>query len=573
MTANLSISIGQFSDKGIKEDNQDFYGAILPEEPLLSDKGICVIIADGVSSSEYGKQASESAVKGFLTDYFSTPDSWTVKTSAQKILTAINSWLYSKSRTYEHTRKGMHTTLSCLIIKSTTAHILHVGDSRIYRLQGNSLECLTVDHRVWISKDRNYLNRAMGIDVHLDIDYKTVSVDAGDIFILTTDGVHDFVTEKDIITITSDNLTDLDSAAEKLVLHAIDNKSNDNVTCQIIRIDTLPSQSENDIFSYLSQRPFPPPLSIGHILDGYKILSEIHASNRTQVYKAEDIKTREIVVIKTPSVNFEDDPSYIENFTREEWVGKRLRNKHIVSVIKQSTERKWLYYVTEYVNGTTLRQWSNEHPRPEINEVREIIKQIATGLRTFHRLEMLHQDIKPENIMVDANGEVKIIDFGSTKIAGIAEITTPLERVKMLGTINFTAPEYLLGQPGSNRSDIYSLGVICYQLLTGKLPYGDSLDKADTEKKQAALTYQKSYQYNPMIPTWIDCCMAKAVHVDPSQRYELLSEFMADFSKPNESFMHESTTPLLERNPIMFWRSLAIFMLVVNVMLLVLILR
>lgn len=568
MTAKLQITIGQYSDKGIKTDNQDFYGAILPDEPLLSDKGICAVIADGVSGSENGKLASESVVKGFLTDYFSTPESWTVKTSGQKILTAINSWLYSKSRAYENNSHGMHTTFSCLIVKSVTAHILHVGDSRIYRLQGKTLECLTNDHRVWVSKDKNYLNRAMGIDVHLDIDYKTTGVEAGDFFILTTDGVHDFISDKDIIASILTNLTDLDKAAKEISLIALENDSHDNVTCQIIHIDSLASQDEGEAYQKLTELPFPPPLNVGYVLEGYRILSEIHASNRTQVYKAEDIKTKQQVVIKTPSVNFEDDPTYIENFQREEWIGKRLKNKNIVSVYKQNEKRQWLYFVTEYINGTTLRQWANEHPRPEIYEVREIIKQVAAGLRAFHRLEMLHQDIKPENILLDADGVVKIIDFGSTKIAGIAEITTPIERINNLGTKSYAAPEYLLGHPGTNRSDIFSLGVVCYQLLTGKLPYGEKMDKADTPRKQSALIYQKSYRYNPMIPAWIDRSINKAVHIDPAQRYELLSEFIHDLSKPNEAFMHETSIPLLERNPKLFWQGLAIIMLVTNVILL-----
>ncbi|MEE8379620.1 MAG: bifunctional protein-serine/threonine kinase/phosphatase [Gammaproteobacteria bacterium] len=562
MSTKLSITIGQHSDKGLKEENQDFHGIIIPEEPQLSSKGIAIAIADGVSSCISGREAAESCVGSFLGDYYSTPDSWTVKTSAHKILTAINSWLYSKGQQHNDISKGMITTFSALILKSTTGHLFHVGDTRIYRLQNKSLECLTTDHRRTIS-DNNYLSRAMGIDVHLEIDYRKIELETGGIFVLTTDGVHDFMSDHDIAEIISTN-DNLDEAAKIIVQLALDKGSSDNITCQVLRIESLPTQSANEAYNKLTRLPFPPDLEPGLVLDGYRIEREIHASKRTQVYKAIDTDTDISVVIKTPSVNYEDEPTYIENFIREEWIGKRIHNSRVLKIHKQTSKRQFLYYVTEYIDGQTLREWMNTHSRPDIKEVRLIIEQIATGLRAFHRLEMLHQDIKPENIMIDATGKVTVIDFGSTKIAGIAEITTPIERINMLGTINYTAPEYLLGEPGSNRSDIFSLGTIAYELLTGKLPYGSALEKADVGRKPKKLTYQSSTLLNPMIPAWMDNTLQKSVHPNPERRYGLLSEFIHDLTHPNTEFMKDTRGPLLEQNPLAFWRGLAIAMVILN---------
>ncbi len=566
MSEKLSITIGQYSDRGQKEENQDFYGTMMPEEPQLTSKGIAIAIADGVSSSLSGREAAESCVASFLSDYYSTPDSWTVKTSAHKILTAINSWLYSKgqqnSDPSHNSACGMITTFTALVLKSTTGHIFHVGDTRVYRLQNKSLECLTTDHRRTIS-DNNYLSRAMGIDVHLEIDYRKIELEAGGMFVLTTDGVHDFISNREITEIILKN-ENLDDAAKEVVQFSLDKGSTDNITCQILRIETLPEKSADEAYNELTRLPFPPDLEPGMILDGYRIEREIHASKRTQVYKAVDTDTNNPVVIKTPSVNYEDEPTYIENFIREEWVGKRIHNSRVLKIYKQTRPRQFLYYVTEYIDGQTLRDWMNVHSRPDIKEVRLIIEQIATGLRAFHRLEMLHQDIKPENIMIDANGKVTVIDFGSTKIAGIAEITTPIERINLLGTMNYTAPEYLLGEPGSNRSDIFSLGTITYELLTGKLPYGSALEKADIGRKPKNLCYQASDQYNPMIPAWMDRALKKAVSPDPERRYSLLSEFIHDLTHPNTEFMRYKRQPLLEQNPIAFWRGLAIAMVLLN---------
>src|SRR5882757_3659637 len=187
MPRELKISVGQYSDKGRKETNQDFHGVLIPSEPLLSLKGIAVVLADGISSSNVSRIAAESAVKGFLTDYYCTSESWSVRTSAQRVLEATNSWLHAQTQRsqYSYDRdKGYVCTLSALVIKSTTAHIFHVGDSRIYRLAGNTLEQLTNDHRVIVSSAQSYLGRALGVNPQVEIDYQTFKVDKGDTFLL-----------------------------------------------------------------------------------------------------------------------------------------------------------------------------------------------------------------------------------------------------------------------------------------------------------------------------------------------------------------------------------------------------
>jgi eukaryotic-like serine/threonine-protein kinase len=214
-----------------------------------------------------------------------------------------------------------------------------------------------------------------------------------------------------------------------------------------------------------------------------------------------------------------------------------------------------------------LRQWLRDHPKRELEEGRRIIEQIGKGLRAFHRLEMLHQDLKPENIMIDFSGHVKLVDFGSTRVGGIAEIATPIKRVDRLGTRNYCAPEYLRNQPGTMASDIYSLGVIAYELLTGHLPYGEMPREGANPKFLRRLRYTPARDHNPAIPGWVDGALLKAVRLDPKQRYAELSEFLHDLRYPNTQLIREDHRPLLERNPVAFWRGLAIILLVVNLIL------
>jgi len=567
MESKLSISADQFTDKGRKQQNEDSCGIVVPKGSALMAKGVAAVIADGVSSSSGGREASESCVQGFLTDYYSTPDSWTVKTAGQKIIGALNRWLHGRGHSYYGHAHGMLTTLSALIIKSTTAHIFHVGDTRVYHFRNGELECLTRDHQTWGDRGRNLLSRAIGADVGIDIDYRSIPTEANDIFLLTTDGVHGFIddaTLRDLLKTT--NPAD-DAIAKAIADLAVTNGSDDNITCQVIKIKHLDDKNDEEFYRELTALPFPPPLDDGMILDGYRVIKEIHANRRTQIYLVEDVATLQKFVLKTPSVNFEDDPLYIEQFIYEEWVGKRINSKNVIKVICHDKPRQFLYYVTEYVDGLNLRQWMDVHRQADIKEVREIVKQIASGLRAFHRLEMVHQDIKPENIMLDANGRAKVIDFGSTKIAGIQEIATPLERTTLLGTRNYTAPEYLVNQPGTSRSDIFSLGVITYELLTGKLPYGKALEKDLTSTQLSKLVYHPSYHYNAMIPIWLDKAIEKAVRVNPRLRYELLSEFITDISKPNSSFINERPLPLIEKNPVKFWQILTLLLIITNLVL------
>ncbi|HEX5637780.1 MAG TPA: protein kinase, partial [Gammaproteobacteria bacterium] len=349
-------------------------------------------------------------VKGFFSDYYSTPESWSVKTSGAKVLTALNSWLYSKSR--DDQPKAMVSTFSALIIKSTTAHILHAGDSRIYRYRQGTFEQITQDHRVWIGKTQNYLSRAMGIDLHLDIDYKTLEVETGDVFIMTTDGVHDYVNDATLKQLLAQSLTN-DELCHSIVRQALANNSHDNVTCQILRIEELPGRTANEVYKELTRLPFPPELEPGMELDGYKIIREINASSRSQIYLVEDTENGKQMVMKTPSVNFSDDPSYIERFYMEEWAGKRIYHPNVQVTYELHRPRHFMYFLLEYIEGQTLAEWIVKNPRPEISSVTRIVEQIIQGLRAIHRMEMLHRDLKPDNIMITNDGVVKIIDFGS----------------------------------------------------------------------------------------------------------------------------------------------------------------
>ncbi|MEG3753012.1 bifunctional protein-serine/threonine kinase/phosphatase [Psychromonas arctica] len=555
MSLPLSVSIGSTTNKGIKPINQDYIDYCVPKEPLLSTKGIVLAIADGISSSQVSQIASETAVTNFLTDYYCTADTWSVKSAGQTVLKSINSWLHAQTLDSPNRfdkNKGYVCTFSALILKSNTAHIFHSGDSRIYRLVGDSLEQLTEDHRLHVSDDVSYLTRALGIDKTLPIDYSTVAVEQGDLFILATDGVFEFIDGRRISTIVSNKET-LNEAAADIVVEAMAAGSDDNLSIQLVSVNSIPDYQLDEVHQ-LTQLPMPPLLAPRMHFDGYEILRELYVSSRSHVFLAKDLVSHSNVVIKTPSMDMRNDEQYLEHFMLEQWVAKRINNPHVAKAITPNRKQNFVYLVSEYIEGVSLNQWMFDNPNPSLEQVRTVIEQVVKGVQAFHRQEMIHQDLRPQNIMIDSNNTVKIIDFGSTYIAGVSYV----EHEQVLrGTMRYSAPEYFLGEWGTSASDIFSIAVITYQMLSGEFPYKTDIAQARSISAQRKLTYRSIINADSELPLWVDDTLQRALQVEPKNRYKVLSEFIYDLRHPSKQFLAKGRAPLIERKPVVFWQGVS----------------
>ena len=540
----LQISVDLYSIAGVKPENQDACAYHMPDNKALEYKGFTAVIADGVSACERASEASQCCVTGLLSDYYSTPDSWRVEHSATKVISALNNWLYSQSMR-DNEVSSMLSTLSAVVVKSNTAHIFHVGDSRIYRYRSGVLTQLTKDHVLSLNKEKTYLSRAMGFDLKVNVDYQTLELEVDDKLLMTTDGVHDYL-DNTLLEI----LMNRDISATDLVDRALNGGSLDNVSAMIIDIEQLPEKNLDEAFDELTQRPVPPDLTKGMKINGFEVDSLIASSAKMQLYLAKDMISGQKVALKTPSVNFEDDPQYLKHFMYEQWAGQRIQSPNVVKIHVNNEKPVFLAYAMEYIKGQTLRQWMDENKQPDIKIVVSFVKQIIQGLRAFHRQEMLHCDLKPENIMIDEIGQIKLIDFGSARIAGVAELNSPIDLVGNQGTQGYTAPEVILEERVSQASDQFSLGAIVYEIFTKVLPYQDKLDKNLNAKKIAKINYESALKYNPNLPLWIDGAIQKACHLDKDSRYEVLSEFLYDLEHPNSDFLQiaKNKEPSLQLN-------------------------
>ena len=239
----------------------------------------------------------------------------------------------------------------------------------------------------------------------------------------------------------------------------------------------------------------------------------------------------------------------------EEWVARRVDSPHVIKAWPDDRRRAHLYVAMEYIDGQTLAQWMADNPEPSLASVRAIVEQLAQGLQALHRREMLHQDLRPENVMIDGQGTVKLIDLATVHVAGLDEMHGYAAADLVPGALQYAAPEYLLGQGGSPQSDLFSLAVVTYRMLGGQLPYGLDLARARAPADVRRLRYIPLRHHRPDLPAWLDAVLGKALQADAARRQAVISEFIHDLRAPGQQFRSQRPPPLIERNPVLFWQA------------------
>jgi protein phosphatase len=559
----LKISHAGISMTGKRDYNQD---AILVKVPTtrkeIEHKGIVVCIADGVSCSSQSQQASHAAVVQFINDYFATPYTWSIAKSATTILKSINSWLFEEGLKKEYTHEALVTTFSCLIIKSNTAYIFHVGDTRIYHCRGETLTQLTTDHQRMNFGKSAYLTRGLGMDSQLKVDYQAILIEKNDKFILSSDGVHDYIDNDELVKLALcnwENAKDLEFYCDNLCHSALAQGSRDNLSCLLVDINDLPKENIYEHQQQLSSKAIPPALDIGNTIDSFRVDSIIHQGARSHVYRVSNIQSSEVFVLKAPSIQCSDDIEYLRCFSNESWVGQQIKHPRIVTIYDTGNSTKFIYQLSEFIDGITLRQWMYDNPSPSLHRVRDILDAIVKATRVLQRADMVHRDIKPENIMITDDGNIKLIDLGSVKVASLEESNAESFQRTPLGDTKYIAPEYVKTGESTILSDLFSIAAIGYEMLTSNAPYHLKSEQNLNSARHTKWVYKPIKNYRDDIPDWVNLAFKKALQENPQRRYQALGEFICDLYKPNkllQAELHEA--PLAVRNPVLYWKLIAI---------------
>jgi len=562
----LTVRLGGSSSAGIKNVNQDAFAAHTPKGHTLTNKGVVAAIADGISVSRNSHLASQGGVTQFVTDYYSTPETWSVPKSAARVLTALNSWMFDQNKQGGE-RSGLVTTFSALVLKSCSGWFFHAGDSRIYQYRQHKLTCLTRDHLQPIGGS-HALSRALGIDNHLEVDTSRFELQAGDRYLLATDGLYRFVTPSQLQRLLDSAETDLERLAKTLCDLALAQGSNDNLTALLLEVAALPNEEIDEAHRRLTQLAIPPVMQDGQQIDGLTVRRVLFSGTRSHLYLVEN-EAGEAFALKVPSIQFSDDPAYLEGFLREEWLGKRLEHRGIMRIYPRPDGSRFMYHLCEYIEGQTLRQWMHDHPAPSLNQVRDIIHPLCRALRALQRGGMVHRDLKPENVMIDRHGQVKLIDFGTVQAEGLEEIDSPIHEDTPVGSVDYIAPEYLRGQRGTFLADLFSAAVITYEMLAGELPFRSGANPHHIPKSDKAWRYRPLRLKRNDLPLWLDLALERACSPQPLKRPQSFSEFLQDLKQPNPDLLdRHNNTPLMERNPLLFWKIVSLALLLGNLFLL-----
>ncbi|MGO2414267.1 MULTISPECIES: bifunctional protein-serine/threonine kinase/phosphatase [Cobetia] len=567
--AELSLSYGQaFVAPDRKRHRSSMSLEIPVERGQLAAKGGCALIADTTSKNAIAKQAGDLTVRGFLADYFATPDNWSVKYSATRVLRALNSWCYSQSR---FVRGGSYvTSISAVIFRGQSAHLFHAGDTVVFRLRGGEFEQISRDHVTDLGGYR-YPSRALGMDVNLDIDYIELPLKQGDIFLLTTQAVRGTLLPSDFVSLIRADVSDLDAASERLA-HAAAERADergytaDQFCFQLVRIDRLASAVDDTPGRVYGDLPVPRELEPGDRIDGLEVLEVMSRSARVRVYKVRDIKSRRVMVMKAPSPELSLKNAYLEHFLLQQWVVDRVNSPFVVKVMEPSRPRDHLYYLLEHLEARTLTDWARQHPQANLEQRLDIARQLGKAVHALHRREVMHQLIHPDNVMIDRHGKVVLVDFGACHLreGDGHESAGPLAR--QVGLTKHSAPEYALGAEVSRRSDQYGLASVIYWLLTGMQPYSQSLEQLRTQTDLELLEYQSARMRNAEVPQMLDEALKRALDPQRTLRFRRLSELLYALRLPQQDPGKALTPSEAMREPANFWQGVAGILLLLLVL-------
>ncbi|MFJ4440476.1 protein kinase [Pseudomonas sp. NPDC089422] len=548
---SLLLSFAQASATGPRAENQDALRLVTPAPELAASKGYLFALADGVSQCADGGLAARASLQALAMDYYATPATWGVAQALDRLLLAQNRWLRAQGS------QPLLTTLSALVLRGRRFTLAHVGDCRAYRWHAGRLQCLSEDH-VWDQPGMQHvLKRALGLDQHLLVDYLDGELHAGECYLLLSDGVWASLGDQHIQAVLREQ-PDLQSAADTLVASAHHNGSQDNASALLVRVEQLGTANLGDTLVQLQQWPLPGPLREGQALDGWQVETRLAHSRQSLLYRVRDTQGQPWL-LKTLPGEREQEPGAAQGLLLEEWYLRRVAGRHFPE-LHPASQRQHLYYVMREHSGKTLATHLDEQGPLTLAQWLEIARQLLQAVGVLHRRNLLHRDIKPENLHLGDDGQVRLLDFGLAYCPGLSQ--DPLHELP--GTPSYIAPEAFEGQPPSPRQDLYAVGVTLYRLLTGHYPYGE----IEAFQRPRYGQPVNPSRYRPDLPEWLQHNLLQAVAADPAQRFETAEQWLLLLERGDRQELLSRPRPLLEREPLKVWRTLALLSLLFNLILL-----
>jgi serine/threonine protein phosphatase PrpC len=552
----------------VREHNEDFAAAVRAgaQEP---GRGLIAAVADGVSAGGQGREAAQTTVMSLMQDFHAAPATWETTVVLDRLIGAQNAWLADHNRRRSAPggdRTAGLTTLTTLALQGHTWTVAHVGDTRAWLLRDGELQQLTQDHAIDHPDFRSQLTRAIGLDLTVRADYLQGELQTGDLFMLTTDGVHGVLRPERIRALLA--ATPAQKASEAVVKAALEAGSQDNVTALVMQVLGLEPMRLQDTLLQARQLPVPPRLKLGDMLDGYAITALVADTGVHRLYQARDRNTRELVAIKTLHESRASDREEQAMLAHEAWLGLQVTDSGAPGFVRvrQVKQPSAFYTVFDWHSGHTLEQFLADEKRFEVTEVVHGGLSVCRALGRLHRIGVIHRDIKPGNLHFGEDGQWRVLDLG-VAVSGREPAST---RTLHAGTPSYMNPEQwegAEGQPADTGSDLFALGVTLYQWLTGKLPYGEIEPWQTARFRRDPLPPSR---VRPEVPIWLDHVVMKAIARDPRQRFETAEEFVLALERgASRPLNAPPSTPLSRRDPAWVWKVTCVISLIFNLMLVI----
>jgi serine/threonine protein phosphatase PrpC len=545
--ATPRVSIGTHSAQGPRPRNEDFVGAVLGSQVAAERRDVAAAIADGIGSSKGGRVAAETTVRGFLDGFWDVPETMEVQRAGARILDSLNAWINAQGR-QDANLVGMGCTFTALVLRGRLAHLLHVGDTRAYRWSNDRLVRLTSDH---VRDDRGQspvLTRAVGIEPELRLDYTSHAVALHDRFLLCSDGVHGSLVDEaiaDILKIRSAP----DDTARALTDAALEAGSTDNCTALVLDVVALPTARSEDVGTHISRLPLIAVPQVGDAVDGFVLNVLVSDGRYSRIFGAVDDVDGGPVALKFPKPQVAAVETHHAAFVREAWVGTRVTSPWVAHVIELPPGRQTcLYTVMPLYTGELLESRISRQPAVGLEEGRSIAVRLAHAAAALHRADIIHRDIKPDNVMLETEGSLKLLDLGVVRLPGLEDFAP--EHIP--GTTAYMAPEMFRGEADNVATDIYALGVTLFRMFTGTFPYGnvDATSQPRQERPRDLATLR------PDLPAWVQAALGRATALDPAERFRDMTELAHDFEAGPAYAPPPARRPLTlyERSPVRFWQ-------------------
>src|ERR1700686_1575876 len=549
--SGVKVTVGFVSETGPRRRNEDFAGAVFGPELPQPQRDVVAAIADGIGSTKGGREAAEIAVRGFLDGFCDLPETVEVRRAAAIVLDAINGWIHSQGQR-DPGLMGMGCTFTALVLRGRVAHVLHVGDTRAYRLSRDRLTCLTTDHvRAGGTGRSNILTRWLGVESEVRLDYTNQPVAQHDRLLLCSDGVHGYLAAETIADIMRERVSSEDTA-RALVAAALDAGSTDNCTALVLDVVGLPSAESAEIGANIAQLPLIAVPLGGETIDGFVLKVLLSEGRYPRLFGAEDEVEGGEVALKFPKPLVASTDTYRAAFVREAWVGARVTSPWLGHVIELPPGRQTcLYTVMPLYQGELLETRLARSPVLGLEEGRNISIKLARAAAALHRAGIIHRDIKPDNVILEGAGSLKLIDFGVVRIPGLEE--APPEDIP--GTAAYMAPEMFEGEAGNEATDLYALGVTMFRAFAGEFPYGNA-DATSPPRRERPTPLSA---LRPDLPAWLQATLARAIARDPAERFRDMIEFAVEMEAgpARAPLTVQRPRTLYERHPVRFWQGVA----------------